>query len=412
MRDLPFDVDDPRLAAAAWSRLLEPGDKVTAALVSRLGVVEALQWLVSVGRRGVDAGAGPSAQAAARLVPRLEHLDIRRELDVLARLGGHLVLPGDQGWPAQLDDLGEERPFALWVRGRLPGEVPMAQPGSARAGRPAVAVVGARAATAYGQRVAAELAVGLTEAGVAVVSGGAYGIDAAAHRGTLTAGGYTVAILAGGVDRLYPAGNAALLEAIASDGALLAEVPPGCAPSRSRFLARNRLIAALAGATVVVEAAWRSGALNTASHAAGLSRPVGAVPGPVTSMASAGCHRLMREQGAVCVTDAGEVLELVMPLGAVAPQSPPVQASLLDDLDPGAARVLDALPARGSAVVPSIARAAGLSPAEVRSALGHLELGGQVERDGGAWRRARIARGERGERGERGRDRGTRRGSP
>ncbi|KAE8762494.1 DNA-processing protein DprA, partial [Georgenia thermotolerans] len=353
MRELPFDATDPRLAAAAWSRLVEPGDPAAGTLVAHLGPVEALDWLVGVVRRGEAAGARPWEQAVARWAPRLEHLDVRRELDVLARLGGHLLVPGDPGWPAALDDLGEARPFALWVRGRLAA-------GPDDGARRQVAVVGARAATTYGQHVAAELAAGMVEAGVAVVSGGAYGIDAAAHRGALGADGHTVAVLAGGVDRLYPAGNSALLEAVVAAGGVVAEVPPGCAPSRSRFLARNRLIAALGAATVVVEAAWRSGALSTAAHAATLARPVGAVPGPVTSMASAGCHRLLREQAAVCVTDAAEVLELVAPAGAHLPEPPAVQPGLLDGLDPRAARVLDALPARASAAVASVARTAGL----------------------------------------------------
>ncbi|MPV87118.1 DNA-processing protein DprA [Georgenia ruanii] len=381
MRELPFDAADPRLAAAAWSRLVEPGDPAAGTLVAHLGPVEALDWVVGVVRRGEAAGARPWEQAVARWAPRLEHLDVRRELDVLTRLGGHLLVPGDPRWPVPLDDLGEARPFALWVRGRLAAR-------DDDAGRQ-VAVVGARAATTYGQQVAAELATGLVAAGVAVVSGGAYGIDAAAHRGALGADGHTVAVLAGGVDRLYPAGNSALLESIAATGGVVAEVPPGCAPSRSRFLARNRLIAALGAATVVVEAAWRSGALSTAAHAASLARPVGAVPGPVTSMASAGCHRLLREQAAVCVTDAAEVLELVGPAGAHLPEAPAVQPGLLDGLDPRAARVLDALPARASAPVANVARAAGLPVADVRAALGHLELEGRVERDGSAWRRGR-----------------------
>ncbi|WP_418606020.1 DNA-processing protein DprA [Georgenia sp. SUBG003] len=286
-------------------------------------------------------------------------------------------MPGDPDWPAPLDDLGVERPLALWVRGH-----------AVHHGR-AVALVGARAATSYGEHVAAEMAVGLAEAGTTVVSGGAYGIDAAAHRGALGVDGATTAVLAGGVDRLYPVGNTKLLEAVAATGAVVSEVPPGSVPSRNRFLARNRLIAALGAATVVVEAAWRSGALSTAARAAELSRPVGAVPGPVTSMVSAGCHRLMREQGAVCVTDAAEVLELTGAPGEHLTEDRPVQAGLLDDLDPTSRRVLDALPLRGSAPVANLARAAGLSPSEVRATLGHLELEGRALRRGSTWARAR-----------------------
>jgi DNA processing protein len=377
MPDLPFDTTDPRLAAAAWSRIAEPPDGAAGALIESLGAVEALGWLTSVAAGRAGAGGERWERAVAGWAPRLENLDIRRELDTLHRLGGRLLLPGDPGWPTSLDDLGVERPLALWVRG------------GAVTGSRAVAVVGARAATTYGQTMAAELAAGLAEAGATVVSGGAYGIDAAAHRGALTVDGSTTAVLAGGVDRLYPAGNTKLLEAVAASGAVVSEVPPGSVPSRNRFLARNRLIAALGAATVVVEAAWRSGALNTAASAADLSRPVGAVPGPVTSMASAGCHRLMREQGAVCVTDAAEVLELAGGAGEHLTADRPAPPGLLDGLDPVARRVLDALPARGSAPVANVARAAGLPLAEVRAALGHLELEGRARRTGSTWARPR-----------------------
>lgn len=378
MADLPFDVEDPRLAAAAWSRIAESPDRHAGALVESLGPVEALGWLTSVAAGRASAGGEPWDRAVAGWVPRLENLDVRRELDMLDRLGGRLVLPGDPGWPTALDDLGVERPFALWVRG-----------GAVTKDR-AVAVVGARASTGYGNHVAAEMGVGLAEAGVTVVSGGAYGIDAAAHRGALGVDGATTAVLAGGVDRLYPAGNTTLLEAVMASGAVVSEVPPGSVPSRNRFLARNRIIAALGAATVVVEAAWRSGALSTAARAAELSRPVGAVPGPVTSVASAGCHRLMREQGAVCVTDATELLELAGGAGEHLPDDDrPVPPGLLDDLDPVARRVLDALPLRGFAPVPNVARAAGLPPSEVRAALGSLELDGRVRRAGATWARPR-----------------------
>jgi len=377
MRKLPFDASDDRLAAAAWSRLVEAPDPVAGALLARLGAGPALEWLSAVASGTADAGDRHWQQAVGRWAPRLETLDIRRELDVLDRLDGHLVVPGDDAWPAPLADLGEQAPPCLWVRGDV-----------AALAAPSVAIVGARASTAYGNTVAAELGAGVAESRRSVVSGGAYGIDAAAHRGALAVGGVTTALLAGGVDRLYPAGNAGLLEEAAEAGALVSEVPPGSVPTRNRFLARNRLIAALAGATVVVEAAWRSGALSTAGHAAALSRPLGAVPGPVSSMASAGCHRLLREYGAVCVTDTDEVLDLAGAVGEhLAPQRPSAPG-LLDDLDPLAARVLDALPARAAAAAPNLARAAGLSLAEVRSALGTLELAGRVERSSAGWRRA------------------------
>jgi len=384
---LPFDVADRRLAAAAWGRLTEPGDPAAGVLRHHLGDSEALDWLLHLEAREAIGGLpAPLAdvasaravqwpRAVARWLPRLATLDIRRELEVLHRLGGRLVIPEDEHWPQQLDDLGITAPAALWVRGELTTG-------------PGIALVGARAATSYGEHLAARFAHDLAEEGFVVISGGAYGIDAAAHRGALAAGGRTWALLAGGVDRLYPAGNSSLLSSIIDSGAVISEAPCGTAPMRSRFLQRNRLIAALAEATVVVEAAWRSGAINTASHAGELLRPLGAVPGPVTSMASAGCHRLLRENNAVCVTDVAEIRELV-PGGAPAPQQHELDPGLLDGLDPLARQVLDALPARSSAAVPSLVRSSGLSSIEVRAALGRLELAGRAARDGAGWCRLR-----------------------
>jgi DNA processing protein len=390
--------DDERCARAAWSRLAEPGDAAAGALVGALGPVEALAWarealaqptrvdpawerltertdaLDPRARRRLEAG-------LVRWAARWDGVDPRRDLDLLEGLGGTLVHPGDVGWPSALDDLAATAPPCLWVcgDGRLDALV-----------HRSVAVVGARASTDYGDHVAADLGAGLADRGFTVVSGGAYGIDAAAHRGALAAGVATVALLAGGVDRPYPAGNAALLRRVVeTGGAVVSEVPPGSVPSRTRFLQRNRLIAAAARATVVVEAAWRSGALSTAGHAAALLRPVGAVPGPVTSMASAGCHRILRDGSAVCVTDAAEVAELAGDLGTdLAPQRAAPRADG-DGLDPDARRVLDALPVVRAATPASVARAAGLGEAEVRGTLGLLELEGLASHHGGEWTRTR-----------------------
>lgn len=408
-------VDPETLARATWSRVAEPGDVTAGALIGALGAAQALAWVRSavtagalvgepaagVARQGTgDASAaraldalveraGPlEASARRRLAagidrwsPRLANLDLRRELGVLARLGGVVVHPGTPGWPSGLDDLGSAAPPCLWVRGN--GDLDLGL-------RRSVALVGARAATTYGEHVAADLAAGLAERRFTVVSGGAYGIDAAAHRGAIAAGGRTVVFLAGGIDRPYPAGNAALFARVLETGGwVVSEVPPGSVPSKTRFLQRNRLIAAGARATVVVEAAWRSGALNTAGHAGTLLRPVGAVPGPVTSMASAGCHRLLRDGAAVCVTDAAEVAELAGDAGTdLAPERAGVSADV-DGLDEGTRKVLDALPVVRAAAAESLARAAGLSLAQVNAALGPLELEGLAERDGPGWRRRR-----------------------
>jgi DNA processing protein len=425
-----FDVTDDRLARAAWSRIAEPGDDVAVALVEHLGAGPSLAWVHEavndpaearralvelagagagagdtvppdplrvaelvglvpvdgpVDRRGVRGGPVPRLlRGLARWAPRLDGLDPRRELRVLERLGGVLVVPGDAGWPTALDVLGPTRPHALWVRGA---------PGLERLAVRSVALVGARACTDYGRAVTGEIASGLTARGFTVVSGGAYGIDAAAHRAALVSGGPTVAFLAGGVDRLYPVGNTDLLRAVLeSGGAVVSEVPPGSVPSRVRFLQRNRLIAALACATVVVEAAWRSGSLSTAARAVELSRPVGAVPGPVTSMASSGCHRLLRDGAAVCVTDAAEVAELAgafsRDLAPAAPRSaadrPPAPYDGLDDVE---RRAWDALPVRAHASTESVARAAGLSVPDSLAALGRLEVRGLADRTRGGWRR-------------------------
>lgn len=397
---------DPR-AAAAWCRLAEPGDAAAGALVRVLGAGAALAWARRATRSPDDAdravaelvaevghllphdrgraGAPALRRAVARWAPRASELDPERDLRALARLGGTLLVPGDASWPGGLDDLGDGRPHALWVRGdaEVVGRLDRS-----------VALVGARASTAYGEHVAAELGHGLGARDFVVVSGGAYGIDAAAHRGALASGAPTVAFLAGGVDRLYPAGNSGLLRSAIDHGAVASELPPGGVPTRVRFLLRNRLIAAASRATVVVEAAWRSGALSTATHAVSVLRPVGAVPGPVTSMASSGCHRLLREGAAVCVTDADEAAELAGPLGS--PGGPGGDAARAgadvrptDALDAVGRRLFDALPRRRPATVAAIAREAGLALDETLGGLGLLELAGFAERSGDGWRHTR-----------------------
>nr|NLD41828.1 DNA-protecting protein DprA [Actinomycetales bacterium] len=370
---------DERLARAAWSRLTEPGDPHAGATLASLGAVDALAWLRASARRPEQL---PRSQRACveRWAPRLEGLEPERDVAAFSRLGGRVVIPGDPEWPEALADLGPAAPHALWVRGA--GHVP----GSA--GVPGgIAMVGSRASTRYGETVARELAFGIADAGYRIISGGAYGIDAAAHRGALAATPEgTVAVLAGGADRLYPAGNEAMLRSITEGGLVIAELAPGASPTRHRFLARNRVIAALGAATVVVEAAHRSGALSTANHAADLLRPLGAVPGPVTSAASSGCHRLLREGKAVCVTMVEEVLELAGPAGVFGAE-PEVEPGLLDGLDPLESRVFDALPAHVGAEVSSLVRASGLGIAEVLGALGSLQIAGRVRRSGDRWAR-------------------------
>jgi len=252
--------------------------------------------------------------------------------------------------------------------------------------RHSVAVVGSRAATGYGELLAALIGAGCADHGYTVVSGAAYGVDGAAHRGALSGDGPTLAVLACGVDRSYPRGHERLIERVAAEGLVISEVPPASAPTRWRFVERNRLIAAMSGATVVVEATWRSGALITARWAGELGRPVGAVPGPVTAPTSAGCHRLLRESAAVCVTDAAEAVELAAPIGEFLDRSPPTPDGD-PRLPPDDGRVLDSLPLRRGAGVASLARVAGLDEAAVSAALGRLELQGLAVRESGGWRR-------------------------
>lgn len=376
----PGDTVAECVARAAWSVIAEPGDAVAGALISTFGAEDALTTALGDAASLMPFGAASAtasralAQARARWRPRADPHAVRRALRGAIDVGARLVVPGDAHWPASLDDLGPHAPIALWVRGRV----------ELLTGEPRVSMVGARAASSYGEHVAAELSGDLAAAGAVIVSGGAYGIDGVVHRAALGVGGATVAFLAGGVDRAYPAGHQRLLQQIAAEGAVVSEPPCGAAPTKWRFLARNRLIAALGQATVVVEAGWRSGSLNTAGHAATLGRPLGAVPGPVTSASSAGCHRLLREYDAQCVTSAREVRELWGPFEN--------ERAAHEENDPNLTRVLDAMSARSPLSVEEIARRSGLSPDRVRSCLGLLHLEGDVALDEGGWHRARSSR--------------------
>jgi len=352
-------VDDDRLARALLSRLAEPGDRRIGEALLRWSAEEVVERI----RRG-SSSLGPVERYTARLATS----DPRADLDRVEAVGGRLLVPGDLEWPSQVTDLGRAAPWALWVRGTVDLRLSLLR---------SVSIVGSRAATHYGVDVASSFASDLALSGWTVVSGGAFGIDAATHRGALAAGGVTVAVLACGVDVSYPPSHDALFARIGGDGLLVSEVPPGAAPHRGRFLVRNRLIAALTRGTVVVEAAVRSGALSTAHEAERLGRPVLGVPGPVTSGASTGVHRLLRA-GALVVTSAAEVIEAVGSLGVDLAPEPSGPTTARDLLDPLCARVLDAVPVRRPTTLDSIARTAGVAPAEAAAALGLLELGGFV----------------------------------
>ncbi|MER6983068.1 DNA-processing protein DprA, partial [Streptomyces carpinensis] len=252
-----------------------------------------------------------------------------------------------------------------------------------------VALVGARACTEYGAHMAATLAAGLAERGWVVVSGGAYGVDGAAHRGALGSGGATVAVLACGVDRPYPRGHTELINRIAQQGLVVGELPPGDHPTPSRFIVRNRVIAALTRGTVVVEAAYRSGSLVTARAAQRLGRHTMGVPGPATSALSAGVHELLRG-GAALVTDAAEVVELVGDMGELAPDrhGPVLPRDLLER---DTRQVLAALPGRGAATAAEIARGARTTADDVVARLYELRSLGYVERHDDGWKLTRQA---------------------
>jgi len=383
-------------ARAAWSIVSEPGDGMAGLLVGALGAVPALRGVVAdrpvetLAGMLQDAGAGSLdraefsdqlREALERWRPRLKPPDVVIALRQARRVSARLLLPGDAEWPEGLEDLGRHAPLALWCRGTL---------GSLHALGRSIALVGARAASGYGEHLAMEASAGLVDRGFAIVSGAAYGIDGMAHRAALASRGQTVAFLAGGVDRFYPAGHDALLTRIAESGAVLSELPCGAAPTKWRFLQRNRLIAAASRATVVLEAGWRSGSLNTAGHAAALGRPLGAVPGPVTSPTSAGCHRLIREYEAVCVTNAAEMAELVHGALLEPPDHPrlPGMEEPRTDRTSDQVRVLDAMSARSPRTAADIAARSGMGPFAVRGALGALELDGLVTERPTGWVRA------------------------
>ncbi|NUL48753.1 DNA-protecting protein DprA [Cellulosimicrobium funkei] len=423
-------MDEIRIARAALTRLFEPGSVLGATAVRVWGPLRAVQILTGRDTPGADerqdlrlalASEGVTltertwTTSLAGWAARASSLAPERDVASLERLGGGLLIPEDREWPSGVDDLGLAAPVALWFRGT--GPVPR--------GSITLAVVGSRDATGYGQSVTRTLAGGMAARGLTVMSGGAYGIDAMAHRAALASGTGappTVAVMAGGLDRYYPAGNENLLREVVSQGLLLSELPPGASPTRHRFLQRNRIIAALSAAVLVVEARWRSGAQNTAGHALGLGREVGVVPGPVTSPQSAGCHRLLRESPAIVVSDVEEAVALI-PSGGDAEPAAGRRGSVLRGAGSGRAEatgssggsgasggsggsgrssssarphdhltveellVYEALPLRNAAPVDNLCAVAGLGPGTVMGTLKKLQRQSLAEQRGSGWRR-------------------------
>ena len=378
--------DEVRLARVALTWLTEPGTRSVYRLVSRVGPIEALHRLI------LGDVADPKLRAAvrARMTAGNPREIAERALEHTERLGARVVTPEDDEWPLRVRDLvgmtltsatrkvDQETapPLCIWVRGSWP---------LAEALDRSVAVVGSRAATPYGNHIATEIGYGLADRGWTVVSGGAYGIDAAAHRGALSAGGLTVAVLACGVDRPYPVGNTALFDRIADTGLLISEWMPGAEPLRPRFLIRNRVIAAATSGTVLVEAAARSGATQTTHRALAIRRPAMVVPGPVTSAMSVGAHEVLREcPNARLVTGVAHILEEVGRIGA--DLAPPVQGPRRprDLLDDESASILESVPRRGVLGPDTIAARAGVDVRTTLRKLSLLEnLGLLVRRDGG-----------------------------
>jgi DNA processing protein len=377
--------------ARAWlSANVEPGLPAVAALIATVGAGEAMR-AISTGRSVPGVTARPD---------RDPHGTADAVLATASRLGLQFVCPGDELWPAGLDDLAHVGdlhgrgglPYGLWFRGADEQAVNAAR---------SVAIVGARASTTYGDDTAGDLAAELADAGVAVVSGAAYGIDAAAHRGALAVRGRTIAVLACGADVAYPRAHEGLLGRIVEVGLVISEAPPGAAPTRVRFLARNRLIAAMTQALVVVEASWRSGALNSLSWAHDLGRVCLGVPGPVTSTASTGVHRALRDRKAELVTGPQDVLAALQPIGSGflgETDSGRGEHRPTDGLDPIALRLLESLPAQGSVALAEAADGAGVLPQHAERLLQALADRNLVECAGGRWQVSRrlLASGRRG----------------
>ncbi|MQY28043.1 DNA-processing protein DprA [Nocardia aurantia] len=368
------DADARRTAWMYLSRVVTGPCPALSALIDRIGVTEAARAVRECDlpeslrgptelRRGIDCA--------------------ERDLETIARLGGRVLTPDDVEWPSwrmlalgQLDAARDQSavvPLVLWVRG------PLSLPDSTEQ---ALAVVGARCSTGYGEQVAAEIVGDLAGQGWTIVSGAAFGIDGTAHRAALAAGGTTVAVLGCGIDRPYPAQHERLLAEIAETGLVISEYPPGTTAHKHHFLARNRLIAALSDAVLVVEAGSRSGARNTVKWARRLGRPALAVPGPVTSAASVGCHRMIRDGEAMLVTRAEEVLDEAGPLRLSVPDRV-VADDRTPDGDEGL--VYAALPQIGSRVPDDLAELSGLPLSAVRAALPALEMAGLVGSDASGW---------------------------
>ena len=382
-------------ARATFSLITEPGDRFagalikslspevlldlllerasTSAVLSRLKEADGSEELLS---RVTDFDSAYS-DALQRWNPRLKLGDVIAALDLAHKHGASILSPLSQEWPTALGDLQYASPHCLWIK---TSNIELFEFSDS------LSVVGSRNATGYGEWVTSEIVTDCSSRNLPIISGGAYGIDAIAHRAAIANGLVTVAFMAGGIDRLYPSGNASLFEKILDRGAVVAEQAPGASPTKWRFLQRNRLIAAMSSATIVIEAGQRSGALNTVTHAIELGRPVGAVPGPITSQSSAGCNRLISEGLVSSICAPNEAADLALgKAGWFQPE--------LAGLGAYETRALDAMNSRSLSPA-EIASRAGLTSRETEIALGQLALLGFVKQTDRGWLKLPLDNGQ------------------
>jgi DNA processing protein len=375
-------------AASAWGVLCEPGDAFAGQLIAAFGAARALafeimrtspsDYIEYFAAAGSDWAALQKFgrfertvfDARERWSPRLTISAVRESVNSMATVGAWFITAESELWPEALNDLGFHSPRGIWVRGQESAIASLSK---------SFSVVGSRIATNYGERVTPEILEPLCQRGYSIVSGGAYGIDTMAHRSALGVAGKTVAVMAGGLDRLYPSGNTPLFRQIESEGALISEMPAKAEPTKWRFLQRNRLIAALGEGTIVVEANPRSGAVSTANRALELGRPLGAVPGPINSAGSDGCHQLIRDHGAELITCAADALVMI----GVSQNS----ADLNEGLGALETRVLDVIGHSG-ANLSQIRTEAGLTNSEAEQGLAGLVLAGRIRQDSNVWRKS------------------------
>jgi len=391
--------DATRRARAGLTQVIEPADALGVIGAQAWGPIRLLEiiegatpnqddWRKLVAREAGDVCQrhqmrSKLGEALARWRRRSKYLNPDKALDFIGRRGGRFIMPEDDHWPTALADLDVTEPLGLWTLGDavIPalGQV--------------IGLVGSREATPYGEAATKMLATKARELGLSVLSGGAYGIDAEAHRSALATHGPglpTISVLAGGLDQLYPAGNVDLLRQVARDGVLVSEMPPGMRPNRYRFLNRNRLIAALAATTIVVEARYRSGAINTANHAHDLNRTVGAVPGPIHLPSSAGCHRLIKETPTLLIDDAID-LEAIYGVAAstIIDQQNHEDIRGHDQLEVHELLVFEALPIQGRTAVGHLCGITGLAVPVITGVLAKLERCKLAEQSSGLWRKHR-----------------------